>query len=265
MTTYRSDIKPVWCPGCGDYGVLAALERALAVLGRPPEELAVVSGIGCSSRLPAYTSAYGIHGIHGRALPIATGLKLARPELEVVVVGGDGDAYSIGGNHFLHACRRNIDFAYIVMDNRVYGMTKGQPSPTTEPEWDSALVPGGTGLRPFNPLAIAVAAGAGWVGRAFAGDPNALAKLIHDAITWPGFALLEVLSPCVTFRPEERDWKTQVHPAVVAASDAPSAAAALLADDGFGVGVFYRAAMSPPPTPAVTRCTLADIEQELAL
>jgi hypothetical protein len=184
---------------------------------------------------------------------------------EVVVVGGDGDAYSIGGNHFLHACRRNVDLAYIVMDNRVYGMTKGQPSPTTEPEWDSALVPGGSGLRPFNPLAIAVAAGAGWVGRAFSGDPNALAKLIHEAITWPGFALLEVLSPCVTFRPEEREWKAQVHPTGAPAPDAPTAAATLLADDGFGVGVFYRSAMAPPRTPDVMRCTLADIEMEVAL
>ena len=129
---FKSALRPIWCPGCGDFGVLAALERALATLARPPHEIGIVSGIGCSSRLPAYTSAYGFHGVHGRALPIATGLKMARPDLEVIVVSGDGDAYSIGGNHFLHACRRNLDMLLIVMENRTYGMTKGQPSPTTE-------------------------------------------------------------------------------------------------------------------------------------
>jgi pyruvate/2-oxoacid:ferredoxin oxidoreductase beta subunit len=123
----------------------------------PPHEIGVVSGIGCSSRIPAYTSCYGFHGVHGRALAAGTGLKVARPELTVVVAGGDGDGYSIGGNHFLHACRRNVDLTYIVMDNHVYGMTKGQASPTTEPDWDSKLSPGGTGVRAFHPLVIALA------------------------------------------------------------------------------------------------------------
>ena len=163
-----------------------------------------MSGIGCSSRLPAYTSCYGFHGVHGRALAVAAGLKLTRPDLEVIAVGGDGDGYSIGGNHFIHACRRNVDMLYLVMDNRVYGMTKGQPSPTTEPDWDSEIAPGGVGMRPFNPLAIAIAAGANFVARGFAGEPDDLADLIVEGIRWPGFALIEVLSPCVTFRPEQR-------------------------------------------------------------
>lgn len=131
---FKSDIKPVWCPGCGDFSVLSAVTKALAELQLRPEKVAVVSGIGCSSRIPAYTNVYGFHGVHGRALATATGLKLARPDMTVVVTGGDGDGFSIGGNHFLHACRRNVDMTYIVMDNEVYGMTKGQasrpPTPT---------------------------------------------------------------------------------------------------------------------------------------
>jgi len=138
---FKSDVKPVWCPGCGDYTVLSSITKALAILAVTPENVAIVSGIGCSSRIPAYTTCYGFHGVHGRALAAATGLKVARPELTVIAAGGDGDGYSIGGNHFLHACRRNVDITYIVMDNRVYGMTKGQPSPTTEPDWDSSSRP----------------------------------------------------------------------------------------------------------------------------
>ena len=145
--SYKSSYKPIWCPGCGDYSVLSSVTKALAMMAVPPEEVVVVSGIGCSSRIPAYTTCYGFHGVHGRALAAATGLKVARPELTVLVTGGDGDGYSIGGNHFMHACRRNVDLTYIVMDNHVYGMTKGQASPTTEPDWDSKLSPGGTGGR----------------------------------------------------------------------------------------------------------------------
>ena len=173
---YKSDIKPIWCPGCGDYHVLMSFTRAFAQLGLPPEQIVVVSGIGCSSRIPAYTNCYGFHGVHGRSLALASGLKVSRPDLTVVVASGDGDGYSIGGNHFIHACRRNIDMTYVVMDNRVYGMTKGQPSPTTEPDFDTALSPGGTGLSPFNPLVVALASGANFVARAFSSDPNETAS-----------------------------------------------------------------------------------------
>ncbi|MCW8949316.1 MAG: thiamine pyrophosphate-dependent enzyme, partial [Sedimenticola sp.] len=151
---YKSDVKPIWCAGCGHFAVLSAITKALAHLALPREQVALVSGIGCSSRLPAYTHVYGFHGIHGRALPIASGLKVARPDLTVLVTGGDGDGFSIGGNHFMHACRRNLDLTYIVMDNEVYGMTKGQASPTTAPDWEqSRLTPHGTGLPSFNPAA----------------------------------------------------------------------------------------------------------------
>lgn len=243
---YKSEIKPVWCPGCGDFGVLNALAKALARLGLANEDVAVVSGIGCSSRIPAYTSCYGFHGVHGRSLALASGLKLARPDLTVVVTGGDGDGYSIGGNHFLHACRRNVDMTYIVMDNRVYGMTKGQPSPTTEPDWDSKLSPLGTGLREFQPMVIALASGANFIARGFSGDPNGLVDIIVEAVTTPGFSFVEVLSPCITFRPEQKDWKKMVQQdAFESTSDPTEASRRILADNGFGLGVLYAGRRQP--------------------
>ena len=247
---YKSSYKPIWCPGCGDYSVLSSVTKALAKVGEPPENVAVVSGIGCSSRIPAYTNCYGFHGVHGRSLAAATGLKVARPDLTVLVASGDGDGYSIGGNHFLHACRRNVDLTYIVMDNHVYGMTKGQPSPTTEPDWDSKLAPGGTGMRVFHPLVVALAAGANFVARAYSSDPNGTADILAQAIRHPGFSFVEILSPCVTFRPEQKDWKHTARPAPVApTNDAELAARRLFGDDGFNIGVLYageRAPYSPP-------------------
>jgi 2-oxoglutarate ferredoxin oxidoreductase subunit beta len=263
---FKSGAHPIWCPGCGDFGVLAALERALAVHGRPPHEVALISGIGCSSRLPAYMNCYGFHGVHGRALAFATGLKVARPDLEVITVGGDGDGYSIGGNHFIHACRRNVDMLYVVMDNRVYGMTKGQPSPTTEPDWDSEIAPGGIGLRPFNPLALAISAGANFVARGFAGDPQDLADLIVEGIRWPGFAFIEVLSPCVTFRPEQSAWKRMVRPgAAPIENDRVAATASILGDDGFSLGTVFKGERAPVAASVQKAVSLADIEAQFAL
>lgn len=263
---YKSDYKPIWCPGCGDYTVLSSVTKALAMLQRPPHEVAVVSGIGCSSRLPAYTTCYGFHGVHGRALAAGTGLKVARPDLTVIVAGGDGDGYSIGGNHFLHACRRNVDLTYIVMDNHVYGMTKGQASPTTEPDWDNKLSPGGTGVRAFHPLVIALASGANFVARAFSGDPNGTAAIIAQAIRHPGFSFVEVLSPCVTFRPEQRQWKELVHAAPVAETDDPARAARrIMTDDGFNIGVLYAGARPVYTRAAEASASLAEIEAEFAL
>jgi 2-oxoglutarate ferredoxin oxidoreductase subunit beta len=245
---YKSATKPIWCPGCGDFTVLAAITKALALLQVPPHEVAVVSGIGCSSRIPAYTACYGFHGVHGRSLAAATGLKVARPDLTVLVTGGDGDGYSIGGNHFLHACRRNVDMTYIVMDNHVYGMTKGQASPTTEPDWDNKLSPGGTGIRAFHPLVIALASGANFVARAFGGDQSSTAEIIARAVRHPGFSFVEILSPCVTFRPEQREWKHQVHAAGVDATDDPARAARrIMTDDGFNIGVLYAGNRKPFP------------------
>jgi 2-oxoglutarate ferredoxin oxidoreductase subunit beta len=263
---FKSDIKPVWCPGCGDFSVLLSFTKAFAELGLKPEEVAVISGIGCSSRIPAYTNCYGFHGVHGRALPLAAGLKLARPELTVVVAGGDGDGYSIGGNHFLHACRRNVDMTYVVMDNQVYGMTKGQPSPTTEPDWESGLAPTGTGLRPFLPLVVALASGANFVARAFSGDPNGTAKLIAEAINHPGFSFVEILSPCVTFRPEQREWRDMVRPAMVeATTDRARAARRLVTDDGLNLGVLFYDHRTPyRPTAGGGETDLEALEAEFA-
>jgi len=266
LKDFRSGVEPIWCPGCGDFGVLQSLQRALAANGRPPHEVALVSGIGCSSRLPAYTSAYGFHGVHGRALPVATGLKLARPELEVVVVGGDGDGYSIGGNHFMHACRRNVNLTYIVMDNRVYGMTKGQPSPTTEADWDSDIAPGGVGVSPFSPIAIALAAGANFVARGFALDVKPLADILVAAMKHPGFSFVEVLSPCITFRPEEMDWKKQIkRNAIATTTDRKAAMAAVLGADELMSGIIFAgdrpAYAEDLPAPE----GLADIENEFIL
>ena len=239
--SYKSTVKPVWCPGCGDFSVLNALTKALAALELAPEEVAVVSGIGCSSRIPAYLNTYGFHGVHGRALPLGVGLKVSRPELTVLVAGGDGDGFSIGGNHFLHACRRNVDITYVVMDNEIYGMTKGQPSPTTAPDFDSKMAPGGPGISPFHPLVIALASGASFVARAFSGDPNGTTKILVDAISHPGFSFVQILSPCVTFRPDQREWKKMVHPAPVeTTSDAARAARRVMTDDGFNIGVLYK-------------------------
>lgn len=243
---FKSDLTPIWCPGCGDFHVLMSITRALAALGRPPEEVAAISGIGCSSRIPAYTNCYGFHGVHGRSLAVAGGLKVARPDLTVLALSGDGDGFSIGGNHFLHACRRNIDMTYIVMDNRVYGMTKGQPSPTTEPDWDSALTPGGTGMNPFHPLVIALASGANFVAREFSGNIKACTATIKAAIEHPGFSFVEILSPCVTFRPDQKEWKNQVHDAKVEATDDPARAARrIMTDDGMNTGVLYRGDRKP--------------------
>ena len=265
--TFKSDYKPIWCPGCGDYSVLSSVTKAFAMLELEPHRVAVVSGIGCSSRIPAYTSCYGFHGVHGRALAAGTGLKVARPDLTVLVAGGDGDGYSIGGNHFLHACRRNVDMTYVVMDNHVYGMTKGQPSPTTEPDWDSKLSPGGTGLRVFHPLVVALAAGANFIARAFSGDPNGTADILAQAIRWPGFSFVEILSPCVTFRPEQREWKSVVRPASVEpTADPVRATRRLMTDDGFNIGVLFKGDRQPyaPPMGKASR-SAADFEKGFAI
>jgi len=149
---FRSNLKPIWCPGCGDYGVVTAIYRALAAIGRPPHDVAFISGIGCSSRIPGYTTAYGFNTVHGRALPVAQGIKMANPDLLVLVAGGDGDGFSIGGGHVPHAIRRNLNLTYIVMDNQIYGLTKGQLSPTTKRGAKTPSSSYGSIEEPVNPL-----------------------------------------------------------------------------------------------------------------
>jgi 2-oxoglutarate ferredoxin oxidoreductase subunit beta len=206
---YKSELKPIWCPGCGDYGVLSAVHRALASVGKPPEEIAFVSGIGCSSRIPGYTTAYGFNSVHGRALPIAQGIKLANPELLVLVAGGDGDGFSIGGGHVAHAIRRNIDLTYLVMDNQIYGLTKGQLSPTSPLGLETVSSSFGSLEEPVNPLLYVLAYGAGFVAQGSPADMIQLAELIEEAIRYPGFAFINIQSPCITYGQAEQQLKEQ--------------------------------------------------------
>ena len=192
---FKADVPPDWCPGCGDFGVLNGLFHACAELGRQPHEILVVSGIGCSSNLPGFFRSYGVHSLHGRALPFATGAKLANHGMTVIVTGGDGDGYGIGLNHFIQAMRRNINITYIVMDNEIYGLTTGQVSPTSETGMMTKSTPHGNLEEMLNPLALALASGCGFVARGFSGQPKHLLKLYTDAIQYPGFALDRRLQP----------------------------------------------------------------------
>ena len=197
--TYKSTVPVTWCPGCGDFSVLHALYRALGILGYKTNETVVASGIGCSGRTPVFTSCYGFHGVHGRVLPTATGIKLANPNLHVFAVGGDGDGLAIGGGHFPHAARRNVDITYIMLDNATYGLTKGQASPTTgKKSWTRSL-PYGAAEDDLNPIGLALAYNASFVARGFAGQLNQLIDLIVRAAKHPGFSFLHVISPCVMF------------------------------------------------------------------
>jgi 2-oxoglutarate/2-oxoacid ferredoxin oxidoreductase subunit beta len=200
---YKGTLPPVWCPGCGDFAVLASMQKALAELQLPPHEVVFVSGIGCSSRFPHFMNAYGFHAVHGRSLPVAVGLKLAMPDKTVIAVGGDGDGMAIGAGHFVHTARRNPKLVYVMMDNEIYGLTKGQASPTSELGLKTKTTPFSTKERsadqPVNPLALAMISGATWVARAYSGKVKEMTDLIKAAIAHEGYAFLQVISPCVTF------------------------------------------------------------------
>jgi 2-oxoglutarate ferredoxin oxidoreductase subunit beta len=206
---FRSELKPIWCPGCGDYGVVTAIYRALAAVGCPPHQIAFVSGIGCSSRIPGYTTTYGFNTVHGRALPIAQGIKMANPDLLVLVASGDGDGFSIGGGHVAHAVRRNVDLTYIVMDNQVYGLTKGQLSPTSPRGSKTASSSYGSIEEPVNPLLYVLAYGAGFAAQGVPADMDGLAKLVEAGIRYPGFAFINIQSPCITYGDADSQLKTQ--------------------------------------------------------
>ena len=195
----KGKVDPDWCPGCGDFGVLAAIQKALVELQIPGHEVVTISGIGCSSNLPGYINTYGMHTLHGRALAVATGLKLANHRLTVLVTGGDGDGFGIGGNHFIHTMRRNVDLLYIVMDNQIYGLTTGQTSPTSQFGMKTKSMPFGNIEAPVNPISLALAAGATFVARGFSGEQKHLTELIKQGIQHKGFSFLDVFSPCVTY------------------------------------------------------------------
>lgn len=195
----NSNDEIAWCPGCGNFGILNAVKKAIATLGRDPKNILLVSGIGQAAKLPHYIKCNCFNGLHGRALPVATGAKIANHALTVLVTTGDGDCYGEGGNHFIHNIRRNIDITVIVHDNQIYGLTKGQASPTTDPGYVTKVQPGGVISEPFHSLAMAIAIGAGFVARGYSLDIEHLSWLILEGIKYKGFSLIDVLQPCVSF------------------------------------------------------------------
>ncbi|MBM7701944.1 2-oxoacid:ferredoxin oxidoreductase subunit beta [Metabacillus iocasae] len=204
---FRNNVKPNWCPGCGDFSVQAAIQRAAANIGLEPHNLAVVSGIGCSGRISGYINSYGFHGIHGRALPIAQGVKMANRDLTVIASGGDGDGFAIGMGHTVHAIRRNIDVTYIVMDNQIYGLTKGQTSPRSDVGFKTKSTPQGSIESALSVMELALTAGATFVAQSFSTDLKELTSLIEQGINHKGFSLINVFSPCVTYnKVNTYDW-----------------------------------------------------------
>lgn len=200
ITDTQTTESPDWCPGCGDFGILMGIKKAVIALERPLHETCIVSGIGCSGKLNHFINTYGFEGIHGRALPVAAAIHLANHNLNVVAVGGDGDGYGIGMAHFMHTMRRNFNMTYIVHNNQVYGLTKGQYSPTTEPGMKTSSSPFGAIETPVNPLKLALASeGITFLARGFAGDIKQLHSIILEGMKHNGFALIDVLQPCVTF------------------------------------------------------------------
>jgi len=196
---FKGEVHPDWCPGCGDFGVLNILQRALAELGHKQHEVMVVSGIGCSSNLPGFINTYGMHTLHGRSLPIAQGFKLGNSAMKVVACGGDGDGYGIGCGHFVHALRRNVDMTYLVMNNSIYGLTTGQTSPTSGLGMKTKSTPFGNPETPLNPISLALASGASFVARTFSGNVKQAVEIYKAAIQHQGFAYIDTFSPCVTF------------------------------------------------------------------
>jgi 2-oxoglutarate/2-oxoacid ferredoxin oxidoreductase subunit beta len=238
---YKSDVKPIWCPGCGDFGVLSSFYNALSELRIDPARAVIASGIGCSGRFPAFVEAYGFHGVHGRVLPLATGIKMGNPELVVCAVGGDGDAFSIGAGHLPHAARRNVDITYIVMDNEIYGLTKGQPSPTSPIGMERKASPYGSIESPINPILMALAYDASFVARGFSSKPKEVTELIKQGITHRGFSFLQIYSPCVTFYDTYKHFRevTAPLPADHDPSDKLAAIKLAMSEETLYLGVFY--------------------------
>ncbi|ELY52161.1 thiamine pyrophosphate-dependent enzyme [Natronococcus jeotgali] len=198
--------QPTWCPGCGDFGVLKSLKQALPEVGKTPEEVLTVTGIGCSGKLNSYLDTYGFHTIHGRSLPVARAAKLANPELEVIAAGGDGDGYGIGGNHFIHTARENHDMTYIVFNNEIFGLTKGQTSPTSPKGHKSKTQPSGSAKTPIRPLSQSLTAGATYIARTAAVNPNQAKEIIKEAIEHDGFAHVDFLTQCPTWNKDARQY-----------------------------------------------------------
>jgi 2-oxoglutarate ferredoxin oxidoreductase subunit beta len=198
VADFKSDLKPIWCSGCGDFGVITPFYQALAEVQAKPKDTVIVSGIGCSGRFPYFCNTYGFHGVHGRALPTAAGVKIARPDLQVIAVGGDGDGLGIGGGHISHVARKNVDLTYILIDNSIYGLTKGQSSPTSPLDMTSKTAPYAYIEDPLNPLLMFLSYHASFVARGFSGKPKDLKALFTAALRHKGFSVLHIFSPCVS-------------------------------------------------------------------
>lgn len=240
---YRNAIDPVWCKGCGDYGVLKSFTRAFSKLNLENKDIALISGIGCSSRLPGYCSVYGFNSVHGRSLPIATGLKIARPDLTVIACGGDGDAFAIGGGHIPHTIRRNVNLTYFVMDNSVYGLTKGQASPTTSPEIKEKKNLIGVSEQVINPCLFILSGGSGFVARTQAGNMAHTTQMLIEAIQYPGFAFVHCLSTCVTYQGRDFQETIDQHAHDLPADYDPAsldAAYGVARNDPWAMGVIYQ-------------------------
>ena len=239
----RSKNLPTWCPGCGYFGIHQGLNNAIQRLELPHHMVVTVSGIGCAGRYPFFTSNYGLHTVHGRALPVATGVKLANPALTVFAVGGDGDGLAIGGAHLPHIARRDVNVNYILFDNSIYGLTKGQPSPSSRPGLKTKASPQGSIDAPLNATLMALSYGASFVARLFAGNPESITRALMEGIKHPGFSLFHVYTTCVTFDKQFKTWdnlKRQVHPLSKEhdPSDLKSAMAEAL-EDYFSMGILY--------------------------
>jgi len=239
----ESDIRPDWCPGCGDFGALSAVKNALATLDIQPHNVLISSGIGCSSNFPGYIRTYGHHGLHGRALPVAVGAKIANPSLTVIAIAGDGDEYGIGFNHVVHTARRNHDVKLLVLNNEIYGLTTGQLSPTSRFGQKTKTTPYGSSIYPLNPISTLIGAGATFVARGFSGKVKELSEMIQAAIKHRGFALVDILSPCVTWHDiydevrskmyslaDEKHDPSDIHAAIDRANET----------DRIPLGIFYR-------------------------
>ena len=205
---YTPELEPqaTWCPGCGDFGVLKALKGAAEELGRSPEEMLLCTGIGCSGKLNSYFDSYGFHTIHGRSLPVARAAKVTNPGVEVIAAGGDGDGYGIGGNHFMHTARENHDMTYIVFNNEIFGLTKGQTSPTSPKGHKSKTQPSGSAKEPLRPLSLALNAGASYVARTAAVNPNQAKEIIVEAMEHDGFAHIDFLTQCPTWNKDAKQY-----------------------------------------------------------
>jgi 2-oxoglutarate ferredoxin oxidoreductase subunit beta len=250
-TRFNTEGKPTWCPGCGNFGIQNALKKAMLSLDLQPHDVLMSSGIGCSGKIPHWINVYGLHGLHGRALPAATGMKLANHRLVVIAAGGDGDGYSEGMGHFIHACRRNVDMTYIVHNNGVYGLTTGQVSPTADQGFVSSTTPHGALELPFHPLALALGAGANFVARGFSGDAEHLSRLIVEGVQHRGFSFIDVLQVCVSFNPAKsfawyRERVCKLEDEGHDPADRAQALAALSRDDDrLPIGVFYQGEATP--------------------